>query len=50
MVDAVLGRDYPVILAASMVAFGAVVVSNLLADLAYALADPRVRLKGERAP
>jgi peptide/nickel transport system permease protein len=44
MVEAVMGRDYPVILAASMFAFGAVVVGNLLADIGYALADPRVRL------
>ena len=45
MVEAVLARDYPVILAASTLAFISVIVGNLLADIGYAIADPRVRLK-----
>ncbi len=44
MVEAVLGRDYPVILSASFLAFISVVIGNLLADIGYALADPRVRI------
>jgi len=44
MVEAVLGRDYPVILSASSWAFISVVIGNLLADIGYALADPRVRI------
>ena len=44
MVDAALGRDYPVIMAASVVAFIAVIIGNLLADIGYAVADPRVRI------
>lgn len=41
-VEAVNGRDYPVILATSMIAAVLVVLGNLLADVAYAIADPRV--------
>ena len=44
MVEAVLARDYPVILAASALAFVSVIMGNLLADIGYAIADPRVRL------
>lgn len=41
--EAILSRDYPLVLAAT--AFSAVVVllANLVADLVHALADPRVR-------
>ena len=46
MVAAALGRDYPVILAATALAFLAVVIGNLLADIGYTMADPRVRLRG----
>lgn len=47
MVDAALGRDYPMIMAAGTVAFISVIIGNLLADLGYAAADPRVRLDGD---
>lgn len=47
MVDAALGRDYPMIMAAGTVAFVSVIIGNLLADLGYAAADPRVRLDGD---
>src|SRR5919201_128060 len=42
--ESLAGRDYPVVMAAFMIMAVAVVVGNLLADLGYALADPRVRL------
>jgi peptide/nickel transport system permease protein len=43
LVAAVAARDYPVVLAATAV-FGALVVTgNVLADLLYAVADPRMR-------
>lgn len=42
-IEAVLQRDYPVILAVTLVSGVAVLVANLLADLLYAIADPRVR-------
>jgi peptide/nickel transport system permease protein len=41
-VEAVNGRDYPVILATSMIAAVLVILGNLLADVTYALVDPRV--------
>jgi peptide/nickel transport system permease protein len=46
MVSAVVARDYPVVMATTAV-FGALVVAgNLLADVAYGLADPRLRRSG----
>ena len=43
MVEAVSSRDYPLILAGSLLFATLVVVGNLLADVLYAWADPRVR-------
>jgi peptide/nickel transport system permease protein len=43
MVTAVFGRDYPVILAASTLAFFAVVAGNMIADITYSIIDPRIR-------
>jgi peptide/nickel transport system permease protein len=42
-VDAILTRDYPLILATTAIAALLVVVGNLLADIGYALVDPRQR-------
>lgn len=47
-VEAIGARDYPVILATSMIAAVLVVLGNLLADVAYALVDPRVSYGGKR--
>lgn len=44
--DAILAQDYSVVLATTMMATGFVVLGNLLADLAVAWVDPRVRLQG----
>ena len=41
--EAIAARDYPVLLGTAMLASGAVVAAGLLADLGYALVDPRVR-------
>jgi peptide/nickel transport system permease protein len=41
---AVGGRDYPLLMGASLLVAGLVVVSSFLTDLAYVLLDPRVRL------
>jgi peptide/nickel transport system permease protein len=41
-VSAILARDYPVILATGMIAAVLTVIGNLIADVTYALADPRV--------
>ncbi|MBI1953037.1 MAG: ABC transporter permease [Candidatus Omnitrophica bacterium] len=45
--DSVMSRDYPVIM--GLLVLGAVLtlIGNLLADLAYALADPRIRYEEE---
>jgi peptide/nickel transport system permease protein len=45
-VNAFLQRDYPVVTAAALVASGMVVLGNLLADVLYAGADPRIRVPG----
>lgn len=44
-VEAILTRDYPLILATTAMAAVLVVLGNLLADLGYALVDPRLRRK-----
>ena len=44
--DAILTQDTGVVLATTMLAAFFVVLGNLLADLAIAWADPRVRLRG----
>ncbi len=41
--DSILARDYPVVLALSLLGALATLVFTLAADVAYALADPRVR-------
>lgn len=43
-VNAIYTRDYPVIMAMTLLGAVAVLLSNLLTDAAYAFADPRVRL------
>ena len=43
LTQALLGRDFPVVMGALMVLVVLVIVANLLADLAYGLLDPRVR-------
>jgi peptide/nickel transport system permease protein len=45
MVDATRQRDYPVIMAITLMTACAVILGSLLADVGYSLADPRVRLK-----
>jgi peptide/nickel transport system permease protein len=43
LVEAVLARDYPVVMAATAVSAILVVAGNLLAELLVGWADPRVR-------
>jgi peptide/nickel transport system permease protein len=43
MVDAVAARDYPVVMAVTCVFALVVVTGNLLADVLYAVVDPRLR-------
>ncbi len=44
MYDAALARDVPLLLGGTVLATTAVVAGNLLADVAYAVVDPRVRV------
>jgi len=46
-VTAIFQRDYPVVTASALVASGMVVLGNLLADVLYAVADPRIRVRSE---
>jgi len=40
---AATGRDYPVLMAVLMIGAGVVFICNLLADIGYAMLDPRIR-------
>jgi peptide/nickel transport system permease protein len=42
-VDAIFGRDYPVIQGAVLLMAAVVLVVNLIVDLLYAIVDPRIR-------
>lgn len=46
--NSVFSRDYPVIMGILVLGAVLTLLGNLLADLAYALADPRIRLSKER--
>jgi peptide/nickel transport system permease protein len=46
-VDAIFARDYPVVLAVNFVVAFMVIAGNLLADIGYALLDPRITLTGK---
>lgn len=48
-VEAVGGRDYPLIMATTTIAAVLTVLGNLLADITYAVVDPRVSYEGRRA-
>ncbi len=41
--QAAVDRDYPLLMAILMIGTGVVIVANLLADIAYAYLDPRIR-------
>lgn len=43
LVDSILQRDYPVVLAGTFLFGGMVVLGNLLADILYGVVDPRIR-------
>jgi len=43
VVDAITQRDYPVVMAGAFIFAVMVVIGNLIADLLYALVDPRIR-------
>jgi peptide/nickel transport system permease protein len=43
LVEGVAGRDYPLIMGISLIVGTTVLFANLLTDIAYAFADPRIR-------
>jgi len=45
LISAIGVRDYPLVVASVVVGAAMVVIGNLLADIAYGLADPRVRVR-----
>lgn len=45
LVNSILSRDYPVMLAIGMITITAVVLMNALADALYAIANPQIRLE-----
>jgi len=47
-VEAIGARDYPIILATTMIAAVLVVLGNLLADITYAIVDPRISYDGRK--
>ena len=42
-IDSIFQRDYPVLMAITLIGSAAFVFANLLADVAYAIVDPRIR-------
>ena len=42
-IDSIFNRDYPVIMAITLIGSAAFVIANLLADIAYSIVDPRIR-------
>jgi len=46
--EAVMARDYPVVMALVTISAVLTLLGNLVADVAYAYADPRIRVKGSR--
>ena len=46
--DAVAARDYPTVLALSVVTAVATLIASVIADVLYAFADPRIRLEGKK--
>jgi peptide/nickel transport system permease protein len=43
IVDAIALRDYPLVMGTSLIFGAMVVLGNLVADVLYALVDPRIR-------
>ena len=46
-VNAIFQRDYPVVTGAALLTSAMVVLGNLIADVLYAVADPRIRVRSE---
>ena len=46
--DSILRRDYPTVMGVLIIGSAMVVVANIITDLSYRLADPRIRTGGSR--
>ena len=44
-VESIFSRDYPIIMAGTLIGAAAFVLANLIADISYALIDPRIRYR-----
>ncbi len=42
-IDSIFNRDYPIIMAITLIVSAAFVLANLLADISYSIVDPRIR-------
>ena len=47
--DSTLARDYPTIMGILVIGAMLTLIGNLLADISYAFADPRIKVRGEEA-
>ena len=47
-IEAILSRDYPILMGLTVCTAFMVLLGNLLADILYGFADPRIRLSGRR--
>jgi ABC-type dipeptide/oligopeptide/nickel transport system permease component len=43
MVDAIFSRDYPVVQGSMLLLTASILLGNLIADILYAVADPRIK-------
>jgi peptide/nickel transport system permease protein len=43
MVDSILSRDFPVVQGSMIVLTSSIILANILADILYAIVDPRIR-------
>ena len=41
--DALFARDFPVIMAVTLIGAASLVIANLIVDILYAIVDPRIR-------
>jgi peptide/nickel transport system permease protein len=46
-IDSTYSRDYPTVMGILVIGAGLTLIGNLLADIAYAAVDPRIRVKGK---
>jgi peptide/nickel transport system permease protein len=47
-IEAIVGRDYPVLMGLTLCTAAMVLFSNLMADVLYGIADPRIRQSGSQ--